>query len=170
MKNDLLFDFTVDKAAKSIFITREFDADISLVWDAFTKAEILDQWGAPEPWKTQTISMDFKVGGRRFYKMISPEGQEHFSGQDFTSISPKTNFKFISGFNDKDQNINSEFYGSENNLDFSEANGITTFRMSIKYKDLATLEMMVEGGFREGFTMTLNILEKLLETLSGPIN
>ena len=170
MTSSLLLDFTVDKAAKTIFITREFNADLALVWDAFTKAEILDQWGTPEPWKTQTISMDFKVGGRRFYKMISPEGQEHFSVQDFTSLSPKTNFKYISGFSDKDQNINPEFYGSENNLDFSQANGITTFRMSIKYKDLATLEMMVDGGFREGFTMTLNILEKLLETLSASIN
>ena len=99
-------DFTVDKATNSIFVTREFAAGLSLVWDAFTKQEILDQWGAPEPWTTRTISMDFKVGGRRFYKMVSPEGQEHFSVQDYTSISPKTNFKYISGFSDKDENIN----------------------------------------------------------------
>ena len=44
MKNNLLFDFTVDKAIKTVFITREFDAGLSLVWDAFTKQEILDQW------------------------------------------------------------------------------------------------------------------------------
>ena len=166
MKNNLLFDFTVDKATNTVFITREFAAELSLVWDAFTKPEILDQWGAPEPWTTQTISMDFKVGGRRFYKMISPEGQEYFSVQDFTSISPKTNFKYISGVSDKDENINPEFYGAENSLDFSEANRVTTFRMAIKYKDLATLEMMANNRFKEGFTMTLNILEKLLATLS----
>jgi uncharacterized protein YndB with AHSA1/START domain len=166
MKNNLLFDFTVDKATNTVFITREFAAELSLVWDAFTKPEILDQWGAPEPWTTQTISMDFKVGGRRFYKMISPEGQEYFSVQDFTSISPKTNFKYISGVSDKDENINPEFYGAENSLDFSEANSVTTFRMAIKYKDLATLEMMANNRFKEGFTMTLNILEKLLVTLS----
>ena len=166
MISNLLFDFTVDKTTNTIFITREFDAGLSLVWDAFTKQEILDQWGAPEPWTTQTIYMDFNVGGRRFYKMISSEGQEYFSVQDFTSISPKTNFKYISGVSDKDENINPEFYGYENNLDFNEANGITTFRMSIKYKDLATLEMMANDRFREGFTMTLNILEKILATLS----
>ena len=167
----MLFDFTVDKATNTVFITREFAAELSLVWDAFTKPEILDQWGAPAPWTTQTISMNFKVGGRRFYKMISPEGQEYFSVQDFTSISPKTNFKYISGMSDKDENINPEFYGAQNNLDFSEANGpdsyrVTTFRMNIKYKDLATLEMMANDRFKEGFTMTLNILEKLLTTLS----
>jgi uncharacterized protein YndB with AHSA1/START domain len=166
MQNNLLFDFTVDKATNMILVNREFAAELSLVWDAFTKPEILDQWGAPEPLATQTIYMDFRVGGRRFYKMISPEEQEYFSVQDFTSISPKTNFKYISGVSDKDENINPEFYGTENNLDFSEANGVTTFRMSIKYKDLATLEMMANNRFKEGFTMTLNILEKLLETLS----
>jgi uncharacterized protein YndB with AHSA1/START domain len=166
MKNNLLFDFTVDKINNTVFVTREFAADLSLVWDAFTKPEILDQWGAPEPWTTETISMDFKVGGRRFYKMISPEGPEYFSVQDFTSISPKTNFKYISGSSDKDENINPEFYGAENNLDFSETNGVTTFRMSIKYKDPATLEMMANNQFREGFTMTLNVLEKLLDALS----
>jgi uncharacterized protein YndB with AHSA1/START domain len=164
--NKLLFDFTVDKATKTVLITREFAAEQSLVWDAFTKPEILDQWGTPEPWKTQTIYMDFKVGGRRFYKMISSEGQEYFSVQDFTSISPKTKFQYISGFSDKDENINPELYGAENNLDFGEANGITTFRMTIKYKDVATLEMMANDRFKEGFTMTLNMLEKLLATLS----
>ena len=165
VKNNLLFDFTVDKATNTVFVTREFAAELSLVWDAFTIPEILDQWGAPEPWRTETISMDFKVGGRRFYKMISPDGQAYFSVQDFTSISPKTNFKYISGSGDKDANINPAFYGAENNLDFSESNGpdrVTTFRMSIKYKDLATLEMMANDRFREGITMTLKVLEKLL--------
>ncbi|RZK35420.1 MAG: SRPBCC domain-containing protein, partial [Pedobacter sp.] len=35
MKN-LLFDFIVDKPSKTVFVNREFDADLSLVWDAFT--------------------------------------------------------------------------------------------------------------------------------------
>ena len=41
MNNNLLFDFNVDKAAKTVYITREFNAGQSLVWDAFTKAELL---------------------------------------------------------------------------------------------------------------------------------
>ena len=54
MKNDLLFDFTVDKSTKTVCITREFDAGLSLVWDAFTKPEILDQWVAAKPWTSRT--------------------------------------------------------------------------------------------------------------------
>jgi len=76
MNNNLQLDFTVDKAAKTIYVTREFDADLSLVWDAFTKAEILDQWVAPKPFVAKTKFMDFKVGGQRLYAMVSPEGHE----------------------------------------------------------------------------------------------
>ena len=53
MKNNLQFDFTVDKSTKSVFITKEFSAELSLVWDAFTKQEILDQWWAPKPWQSK---------------------------------------------------------------------------------------------------------------------
>src|SRR5689334_24526223 len=88
--NTLVFDFTVDKATKTVYITREFDADLSLVWDAFTKAELLDQWVAPKPFVSKTKFMDFKVGGRRFYAMVSPEGHERWAVQKYISISPKT--------------------------------------------------------------------------------
>ena len=170
MKNNLLFDFTADKSTDTISVKREFAADLSSVWNAFTKQEILDQWGAPEPWTAQTVYMHFRVGGRRFYKMVSPEGQEHFSVQDYTAITPKTNLKYISGFSDKDETINPEFYGSENSLAFSERHGldgdpVTTVRITIKYKSLAILEMMIEKGFKEGFTMSLNKLEKVLSML-----
>ena len=94
MKSNLLFDFTVDKTNHTVFVTREFAAGLSLVWDAFTKQEILDQWWAPKPWVSRTKSMDFKVGGRRFYAMVSPEGQEHYALQKYTAITPKTNFKY----------------------------------------------------------------------------
>ena len=164
MKTNLPFDFTVDKTTKTVFVTREFAADISLVWDAFTKQEILDQWWAPKPWSSKTKYMDFKVGGRRFYAMVSPEGQERWSLQKYTSISPKTNFKFFNAFADKDENP--ELPGSDWDLNFSEQNGTTTVRVSIYNESLVRMEKMIEMGFSEGFKMTLNSLEDLLAELS----
>ena len=164
MTNNLLFDFTVDKAAKTVFITREFDADLSLVWDAFTKAEILDQWVAPKPWTSKTKFMDFKVGGRRFYAMVSPEGQERWAIQKYTSISPKTNFKLFNAFADKDENP--ELPGSDWNYTFSEQNGKTKVSIIIYNESLARLEKMIEMGFKEGYTVTLKKLEELLATVS----
>jgi uncharacterized protein YndB with AHSA1/START domain len=164
MSNSLLFNFTVNKEAKTVFIKREFAAELSLVWDAFTKQEILDQWWAPKPWISKTKYMDFKVGGRRFYAMVSPEGQEHWSIQEYTSISPKTNFKMLNAFADKDENP--ELPGSDWDLKFSEQNGVTTVSVTIYNESLARMEKMIEMGFKEGFTMTMTYLEKLLAKLS----
>ena len=164
MTNNLLFDFTVDKAAKTVFITREFDADLSLVWDAFTKAEILDQWVAPKPFVSKTKFMDFKVGGRRFYAMVSPEGHERWAIQKYTSISPKTNFKMFNAFADKDENP--ELPGSDWDLNFSQQNGTTKVSITIYNESLARMEKMIEMGFTEGFKMSIDNLENLLATLS----
>ena len=165
MKTSLLFDFTVDKSTKTVFINREFDAGLSLVWDAFTKQEILDQWVAPKPWVSKTKFMNFEVGGRRFYAMVSPEGQERWSIQKFTSISPKTNFKMSNAFADKDENP--ELPGSDWDLKFSEQNGTTKVSISIYNESLARLEKMIEMGFKEGMTMGLQQLDELLLTLKN---
>jgi len=162
--NDLLFDFTVDKTTKTVFITREFDASLSLVWDAFTKAEILDQWVAPKPWSSKTKYMNFEVGGKRFYAMVSPEGQARWSIQEYRSITPKTNFKMYNAF--ADANENPELPGSEWDYTFSEQNGKTKVSITIYNESLARLEKMIEMGFKEGFTATLKNLEDLLINLS----
>lgn len=163
MNNDLVFDFNVDKAAKMVFITREFNAGQSLVWDAFTKAELLDQWGAPAPMRAKTKYMDFQVGGRRFYAMISPDGQERWVVQEYTSITPKTNFKMYNSFADKDENR--ELPGSEWDYTFSEENGRTKVNITIFNESFERMEKLLEG-FRIGFTMTLANLQDLLSTLS----
>jgi uncharacterized protein YndB with AHSA1/START domain len=164
MTNDLLFDLTVDKAKKTVYITREFDAGLSLVWDAFTKAEILDQWVAPKPFTAHTKFMDFKVGGRRFYAMVSPEGQERWAVQRYTSISPKTNFKMFNAFADKDENL--ELPGSDWDYTFSEQNGRTTVHITIYNESQERMERLLQTGFKEGFTMSMHNLDNVLAALS----
>lgn len=160
--NNLLFEFTVDKTSNTVFVNREFAAELSLVWDAFTKQEILDQWWAPKPYTSKTKSMNFEVGGQRFYAMISPEGQEHYAIQKYTSITPKTNFKYLNAFADKDENP--ALPGSDWDLNFSEQNGVTKVSITIFNDSLERMEQMIEMGFKEGFTMTLNELDNLLTT------
>ena len=164
MKKDLLFDLTVDKAAQTVSITREFDASLSLVWDAYTKQELLDQWWAPKPWASKTKAMNFEVGGRRFYAMVSPEGQERWSIQKYTSISPKTNFKFYNAFADAAENL--ELPGSEWDFTFSEQNGSTKVSITIYNESLARMEKQLEMGFREGSALQMKNLDELLATLS----
>jgi uncharacterized protein YndB with AHSA1/START domain len=108
--------------------------------------------------------MNFEVGGRRFYAMVSPEGLERWSVQKYTSITPKTNFKLFNAFADAAENP--ELPGSEWDLTFSEQNGKTTVSVTIYNESLARLEKMIEMGFREGAAMQMKNLDELLATLS----
>ena len=104
--------------------------------------------------------MNFEVGGRRFYAMVSPEGLESWIIQKYTSITPKTNFKMFNAFADKDENP--ELTGSDWDFSFSEQGGRTKVNITIYNESLARMEKMIEMGFKEGFTMTLKSLEELL--------
>jgi len=157
-------EFIVNKETKTVTITKEFDAGLSLVWDAYTTAELLDQWWAPKPFASRTKVMDFTVGGKRFYAMISPEGVERWVLQKYTSITPKTNFKLFNTFADADENV--ELPGSDWDLNFNEQDRKTTVHVSIYNESLERLERMIEFGFVEGTEAQLKNLEELLATLS----
>lgn len=167
MINNLLFDFKVDKSTNTVSIVKEFDAELSLVWDAFTKKEILDLWWAPKPLLSKTKHMDFSVGGKRFYAMVSPDGTEiGWQVFNYTSITPKSNFKCQSVFTDKDETP--LLPGATWDLTFSEhpdSYQVTNVSISIYFESLEELAKMIQMGFKEGFTVTLNELADLLKTL-----
>jgi uncharacterized protein YndB with AHSA1/START domain len=158
-------EFTINKETKTVEITKEFDAPRDLVWDAYTKAELLDQWWAPKPVQSRTKAMNFEVGGRRFYAMVLPDGQERWSVQKYTSITPKSNFKFFNAFSDAEGNP--ELPGSDWNFSFTENGDKTTVHVSIYNESLERMErVMADDGFRRGTEGQLANLEELLATLS----
>jgi PhnB protein len=163
MKQSLLFDFQVDKNTSSVLVKREFAAARSTVWDAFTKADILDRWWAPKPWQSKTKSMDFNVNGRRLYAMCGPDGEEHWALAEFTAINNTESFEFVDAFCDENGKINNEFPRSNWRVQFSEENGKTLVSIEIKHKNLQELEAMIKLGFKEGFTMALEHLDDYIE-------
>jgi uncharacterized protein YndB with AHSA1/START domain len=161
MKQALLMDFTVNKETSTVNVKREFNALLPDVWAAWTEKELLDQWWAPAPWKSRTKSMDFKPGGRRIYAMVGPAGEEHWALADFKSISPKTNFTFLDAFCDKEGNINDDFPRSDWKIDFKEQDENTLVNITIKHENLSDLEKIIEMGFKEGFTIAMEGLDKI---------
>ena len=160
----LLFDFIVDKDAKTILVTREFAADLDLVWDAFTKAEMLAQWTAPKPFRVLIKEMDFREGGRCLTAMISPEDVYHWSLAEYIKIEPKSSFLSRNSFCDENGNkINDAC--SLTTTSFKEGSEKTTVYVDKKFDDLAVLEMMATNGFKEGTAAGMNNLEELLRTL-----
>lgn len=159
MNSNLLFDFVVDKENKSVYVKREFAATLNLVWDAWTKPEILDLWWAPHPYRTVTKSMDFSIGGFWLYAMISPENVAHWCRADYKSIDPLKSYSGLDAFCDEQGNHNADFPYSLWNNQF-ESNGTTTFvNITISYNKIEDLEKIIEMGFKEGFTAALGNLD-----------
>ena len=163
---NLLFDFTVDKDTNTIYITREFAADHDLVWDAFTKSEILDQWVGPKPYRVQTKEMDFRVGGRWLYTMIGADiTPGRYSLAEFTDIQPKSSFTSRNSFSDENGNPLSDGLSITTNSFKAEA-AITTVSISKKMSSLALLEQFSQQGFfKEGTAVGFRNLDEYLLTV-----
>ena len=166
---NLLFDFTVDRVTATIYVTREFAADLDLVWDAFTKAEILDQWMGPKPMRVQTKEMDFRVGGRWLFAMVAPgEVPTRYSLAEFIEIQPKSSFTTKNSFADENGNpVDSGFTFSITKNSFKSEGEKTTVQIVKKMQSLAQLEKFIEGGYYEqGIAMGMNNLDEYLSKLA----
>jgi PhnB protein len=163
MNSSLLFDFSVNKENNTIHVTRDFAANRSLVWDAWTKPELLDLWWAPKPFRTQTKSMDFREGGMWHYAMISPENEVHWCKLDYQTIEDKKSYSGLDGFCDEHGNLNEAFPRSLWNNVFSDNGENTTVNITIKYETLEDLEKIISYGFKEGFSMAMENLDQYIE-------
>ncbi len=167
MNKSLLFDFTVNKETNTIHVKREFAAELPLVWKAWTTAELLDQWWAPQPYRNRTQSMDFREGGLWLYSMISPQNETHWCRFDYEKIDTEQRFTGLDAFCDEAGTINTEFSRMHWENVFNEADNSTTVTITITLDTLETLEKIIAMGFKEGFTMGLEQLDALLPTLKN---
>lgn len=164
MKSNSAFDFTVDREKKTLNVKREFAADISTVWDAYTKSEILDKWWAPKPWKARTKSMDFSKGGSWFYAMVGPEGEEHWCRVDYTSIEPNKSFSGLDAFTDPEGNLKKDMPQSKWDVTFTQNGDVTLVECNITFADLAQLDTILQMGMKEGLALAMEGLDELLAT------
>jgi uncharacterized protein YndB with AHSA1/START domain len=160
--NNPAYDFSVDRENKTITVKREYAAPRSLVWDAYTKSELLDRWWAPKPWQAKTKTMDFREGGHWLYVMTGSEGDEHWSFADYIDVQPQERFTGRDGFSDAEGNINTDMPQSSWEISFSDSEEGTLVSFRIMYDDLQQLEATIQMGFKEGLSMAMEGLDKLL--------
>jgi uncharacterized glyoxalase superfamily protein PhnB/uncharacterized protein YndB with AHSA1/START domain len=162
MNSNLLFDFSVDKENKTIAVKREFAAGLDLVWAAWTKPEILDQWWAPKPYQAKTKFMDFREGGYWLYAMVSPEGEKLWCKAAYKKIDPLKSYSALDTFCEEDGSVKEAFPNSLWKNTFTEMENVTTVNILITYNNLADLEKIIQLGFKEGFTMALGNLDQYI--------
>jgi len=162
MKPVLFYDFTVDKTTNSIIIKREFAGNRPLVWDCYTKSELLDQWWMPHPFKSRTKLMDFREGGKWHYAAVGPNGEEHWAIATYVKIEPQKMFMAKDAFGDADGNINPELPQSIWTMNFTDMDNNTLVHGILQFPDFAQLEQTIAMGFKEGLTMAMENLDAIL--------
>ncbi|WP_295771000.1 SRPBCC domain-containing protein [uncultured Mucilaginibacter sp.] len=153
---------TQDPSGKKLIVTREFNASLQQVWDAWTKTDLLDKWWAPKPWKAETKQLNFIDGGSWLYAMRGPKGECSWCKVDFKSIEEPNRFTATAYFCDEAGNVDSSFPPMHWDNNFSANGESMSLLTEITFENEAALNKIVGMGFKEGFTMGLNNLDDLL--------
>lgn len=152
-----------DLANKKITVTKHFNARPEVVWQAWTKKEILDQWWAPKPWRAETRKFEFKNGGTWQYDMVGPENERHHAKVEFSNIHAPKSYEGTDSFTDVKGNVNTELPLTHWKNEFRSSGGGTDVKVTITTKEASALEKLLEMGFEEGFKMGLGNLEEYFE-------
>ncbi|MET3535439.1 SRPBCC family protein [Chryseobacterium limigenitum] len=161
MKSNIIFNKDFD--SNTVYVMKIFGADVSKVWDYFTKSELLDQWWAPKPWKCETKEQDFKEGGIWLYSMVGPEGERHYAQAKYGEIMEHRSFDGTDAFCDENGNINQDFAQSKWLFGFTGVEEGTKVTVNIHFTSPEAIKQQLEMGFEEGFKMGLNQLEEILK-------
>ncbi|RAJ79347.1 uncharacterized protein YndB with AHSA1/START domain [Chitinophaga dinghuensis] len=165
MRQQLQFDFLVNKADNTLTMRREFLAERPLVWDCYTKSELLDQWFAPKPLTTKTKEMDFREGGRWHYAMVEPNGTEYWGLTQYQQIHPIDWYTAKDAFCDEAGNINTDLPPAQWFVTFKDKEENTLVETVVTFNSLSDLEAVIKMGMEEGMMSTLEKLDELLLTL-----
>jgi uncharacterized protein YndB with AHSA1/START domain len=161
MENENKIQVIKNLEEKTVTILRGFNAPIDLVWKAFTEKEILNQWWAPAPWKVETKILDFKMGGHWLYAMVGPEGEKHWARMNYTTIQQHEYFNFEDAFCDENGNINQKLPVATGKIAFYKTTNGVKVEFKTHYSTAEDVQKIIEMGFVQGITMTLDQLENL---------
>jgi uncharacterized protein YndB with AHSA1/START domain len=149
---------------REIQVTRDFDAPRRLVFDAFTKPELVRRWLlGPPGWTMPLCEIDLRVGGAYRYVWHSEkDGSQMAMGGVFREVVPPERLVATEKFDDA-------WYPGEA-LDttlFVETRGITRTTITVLYESQAARDTARRSGMERGMAAGYDRLEGLLPTLIG---
>jgi uncharacterized protein YndB with AHSA1/START domain len=145
---------------REIVITRAFDAPRKLVFDAFTRPELVKQWLlGPDGWSMPVCEIDLKVGGKyRYVWRRDKDGTEMGMGGVYREIVAPERVVATEKF---DQS----WYPGEavGTFVLTEQGGKTTLTQTILYESREARDGVLKSGMEKGVVASYDRLAKLLE-------
>ena len=145
-----------------ILIVREFDAPKQLVYEAWTRPELVRRWWSGERGEMTVAEIDLRVGGRWRYAMVASEGFEVAFHGEYREIVP--NERLVSteayeGIPDADE------HASLNTLTLTETDGRTTLTVLVEHPNQEGRDMHINSGMEGGMQEAMDRLEQVAVSL-----
>jgi uncharacterized protein YndB with AHSA1/START domain len=144
---------------REIAMTRVFDAPRHLVFEAWTKPDLVKRWlYGPEDWRLAVCEMDLRVGGAARFVWRDGDGKEMGMSGVFREIAPPARLVFTEIWDD-------DWTGGEalNTLAFTEHAGKTTLTQTVRYSSRAARDGALKTGMEQGVAMSYDRLAELLK-------
>src|SRR5258708_15039446 len=124
---------------REIVLTRVFDAPRNLVWDAFTKADLLKLWFGPRGWSLVVCEVDLKVGGGFRFVLHGPDGRDMGMRGVYREIVPPERSVHMESFDD---------YPGESQVTavFTDQRSKTTLTATVLYPSREVRDIVIKSG------------------------
>jgi uncharacterized protein YndB with AHSA1/START domain len=143
---------------REIRFTRTFKAPCTLVFDTFTKPDLLARWMiGPDGWTMSVCEVDLRPGGRFRYVWTKAGGKEMGMGGTFVEVTPPSRIVHVEVFDE-------DWTGGETRVttELTEAAGVTTMSMTVAYASMAARDGALQSGMTSGMEMSYQRLDALL--------
>jgi len=139
-----------------VVLTRVFDAPRHLVFDAFSKPELLKRWFGPRGWSLVVCEVDFKVGGGFRFVLRGPDGKDMgMRGVYREIVAPErsVHMESFDDFPDKPHQVTSLL---------TEEGGKTTLVATVRYPSKEVRDIVLKSGMEHGAAESYDKLAELL--------
>jgi len=140
---------------RTLTIKKTFDAPVKLVWDAWTEADQIIQWWAPQGMKINVVEHNFKVGGKWKFSMPMPNGDEFVSEGTYLEIVEHQKIVTSADFKPMTENV-------ELHVTFSADGDKTNFEFSVLHETEDYAKAQEKMGFYNGWGSALNRMEEVI--------
>src|SRR3954453_6134663 len=154
MKNTGTLNVTTP-ADRDVVMTREFDAPRHLVFDAFSKPELLKRWFGPRGWSLVVCEVDLKGGGGFRFVLHGPDGKEMGMRGVYREIVPPERSVHMESYDD---------YPGESQVTavFVEQGGKTTLTATVLSPSKEIRDIVIKSGMEHGAAESYDKLAELL--------
>jgi uncharacterized protein YndB with AHSA1/START domain len=140
---------------RQVVLTRVFDAPRQMVFDAFSKPELLKRWFGPRGWSLETCEVDLRVGGGFRFVLAGPNGARMGMRGVYTEIAPPERSVHIESYDD---------YPGESQVTavLTEQDGKTLFTATVLYFSREVRDAVLQHGMERGAAESYDKLAEML--------